>query len=48
MMVLDLNMEIAFHSPKLASLQKGAVLGVKLLFDPAFNFSCRTVLSDQA
>jgi len=45
MMVLGLNMEIAFHPLKLANLQMDAVLGVKLLFDPTFIFSCRIVLS---
>jgi hypothetical protein len=47
MMVLGLNMEIAFHPLKLVSVQLGAVLGVKLLFDPTFIFSYRIVLSAQ-
>jgi hypothetical protein len=47
MMVLGLNMEIAFHLLKLVSLQMDAFLRVKLLFDPTFIFSCRIVLSAQ-
>ena len=46
-MVLGLNMESAFHPLKLVSIQMDAVLGVKLLFDPPFIFSCRIVLSVQ-
>ena len=47
MMILELNMENAFHPFKLASLQMDAVLGVKLLFDITFSFSCRIVLIAQ-